>query len=88
MRLAAILRRPVIFMAGLYRGDNRYHVVFAPIADFSNTPAGERDAAVAQAIERYAALLDRYCRKRSLQLVQFLRFLARARQPLRRRESP
>ena len=62
MRLAAILRRPVIFMAGLYRGANRYHVVFAKIADFSNTPAGERDAAITQAIESYAGLLDRYCR--------------------------
>ena len=62
MRAAAILRRPVIFMVGLYRGRNRYHVVFAPIADFSTTPAGARDAAVRTAVERYAALLDRYCR--------------------------
>jgi predicted LPLAT superfamily acyltransferase len=62
MRAAAILRRSVIFMVGLYRGGNRYHVVFAPIADFSATPAKERDAAVESAIERYAALLDRYCR--------------------------
>jgi predicted LPLAT superfamily acyltransferase len=62
MRAAAILRRSVIFMVGLYRGGNDYHVVFAPIADFSATPAGERDAAVKRAIERYAALLDQYCR--------------------------
>jgi predicted LPLAT superfamily acyltransferase len=62
MRAAAVLRRPVLFMAGLYRGKNHYHVVFAQIADFSTTPAGGRDAAVRAAIERYAALLDRYCR--------------------------
>jgi len=62
MRAAAILRRPVIFMVGLYRGDNRYHVVFAPLADFSATPAEARDAAVRDAVERYAALLDHYCR--------------------------
>ena len=62
MRVAAILRRPVLFMAGLYRGRNRYHVVFAEVADFSAIPAGGRDAAVRAAIERYAALLDRYCR--------------------------
>jgi predicted LPLAT superfamily acyltransferase len=62
MRVAAVLRRPVLFMAGLYRGKNHYHVVFAQIADFSPTPAGGRDAAVRAAIERYAALLDRYCR--------------------------
>jgi predicted LPLAT superfamily acyltransferase len=62
MRAAAILRRSVIFMAGLYRGGNRYHVVFAPIADFSAIPAGGRDAAVNSAMLRYAALIDHYCR--------------------------
>jgi predicted LPLAT superfamily acyltransferase len=62
MRAAAILRRSVIFMAGLYRGGNRYHVVFEPVADFSDIPAGGRDAAVKSAMLRYAALIDRYCR--------------------------
>jgi predicted LPLAT superfamily acyltransferase len=62
MRAAAILRRSVIFMAGLYRGGNRYHVVFANIADFSQVPPQSRDAAVRAAVERYAALLDQYCR--------------------------
>jgi len=62
MRVAAVLRRPVLFMAGLYRGKNHYHVVFAEVADFSAIPAGGRDTAVRAAIERYAALLDRYCR--------------------------
>jgi predicted LPLAT superfamily acyltransferase len=62
MRAAAILRRSVIFMVGLYRGGNRYHVVFEPIADFSTATASSRDAAVREAVERYAALLDKYCR--------------------------
>ena len=62
MRAAAILRCPVFFMAGLYRGKNIYHVVFERIADFSATPAGSRQAAVAAAIDRYAAVLDKYCR--------------------------
>jgi predicted LPLAT superfamily acyltransferase len=62
MRAAAILRRSVIFMVGLYRGGNRYHVVFAPVADFSAVTPKSRDAAVRDAVERYAALLDRYCR--------------------------
>src|SRR5450631_8724 len=62
MRAAAILRCPVFFMAGLYRGENKYHVVFERIADFSATPAGARDAAVRAAVERYAAVLDQYCR--------------------------
>jgi predicted LPLAT superfamily acyltransferase len=62
MRAAAILRCPVFFMAGLYRGKNNYHVVFVPVADFSATPAGARNMAVRAAIERYAAVLDQYCR--------------------------
>ncbi len=62
MRAAAILRCPVFFMAGLYRGGNNYHVVFEPIADFSKTAAAERRAAVHAAILRYAAVLDQYCR--------------------------
>jgi predicted LPLAT superfamily acyltransferase/3-hydroxymyristoyl/3-hydroxydecanoyl-(acyl carrier protein) dehydratase len=62
MRAAAALRRPVIFMTGLYRGGNRYHVVFRQIADFSQTPRGEREQAVRAAIKRYAGLLEEYCR--------------------------
>jgi len=62
MRAAAILRCPVFFMAGLYRGGNKYRVVFERVADFSAIPAGTRDAAIRSAIERYAAVLDHYCR--------------------------
>ena len=62
MRAAAALRRQVIFMTGLYRGGNRYHVVFHEVADFSQLRPGGREAAVREAIARYAALLERYCR--------------------------
>jgi len=62
MRAAAALRRPVYFMTGLYRGANRYHVVFRQIADFSQVPRAEREARVEEAIRRYAALLEEFCR--------------------------
>lgn len=62
MRAAAILRCPVFFMAGLYRGGKDYDVVFEQVADFSNMRAGARSAAVAAAIEKYASVLDKYCR--------------------------
>jgi predicted LPLAT superfamily acyltransferase len=62
MRAAAILRCPVFFIAGLYRGKNNYHVVFEPVADFSATTVGSRSMAVRAAIERYAAVMDHYCR--------------------------
>jgi predicted LPLAT superfamily acyltransferase len=62
MRAAAILRCPVFFMAGLYRGKNNYHVVFERVADFSALAAGTREAAVRAAIECYAAVIERHCR--------------------------
>ncbi len=61
-RMAALLRRPVVFMTGLHLGGNRYAIHFEPLADFSDVERGQRDAAVQAAITRYAALLDHYCR--------------------------
>lgn len=60
-RMAALLRRPVVFMTGLYLGGNRYAIHFEPLADFSNVTRCERDAAMQLAITRYAELLDKYC---------------------------
>lgn len=61
-RMAALLRRPVVFMTGLYLGGNRYAIHFDTLADFSGVTRGQRDAALQAAITRYAALLDQYCR--------------------------
>ena len=60
-RMAAILRRPVIFMTGLYRGGNRYDIHFETLADFSALPPRGRTLAVEAAMTRYAALLEKYC---------------------------
>lgn len=62
MRAAAMLKRRVVFMVGLYRGGNRYHVAFESLADFSATPPERTAAAINAAITRYAALLEQYCR--------------------------
>jgi predicted LPLAT superfamily acyltransferase len=62
MRAAAVMRRPVIFMIGLYRGGNRYHIAFESLADFSAVESRQREAAVQAAIERYAALLEKHIR--------------------------
>jgi len=61
-RMAAILRRPVFFMTGLYLGGNRYRIHFAPLADFTQIGRGERDAAIRTAVSRYAGLLETHCR--------------------------
>ena len=57
-RMAALLRQPVVFMTGLYLGANRYSIHFERLADFSQTPQAERDAAIQTAINRYAILLE------------------------------
>ena len=65
MRAAAILRRSVIFMVGLYRGGNRYHVVFAPVADFSDVAAYrayDLDSAHNRARARLAPLVEHIAR--------------------------
>ena len=61
-RMAAMMRRPVVFMTGLYLGDNRYAIHFQKLADFSNMAHGEREQVIHAAIAHYAELLDQYCR--------------------------
>jgi len=73
-RMAAMLRRPVLFMTGLYLGGNRYAIHFEPLADFSGVDRNQRDAAIGAAITRYASLLDRYCRKAPYNWFNFFDF--------------
>ena len=64
-RLAALLRRRVVFMVGFYRGGARYDVRFEPLADFS-TPAvdaAERERRIGLAVRAYAARLETLCRE-------------------------
>jgi predicted LPLAT superfamily acyltransferase len=61
-RMAAMLKRPVFLMAGLYLGGNRYQLHFEPLADFSQVERGERDAAVKAAVQAYADSLARLCK--------------------------
>jgi predicted LPLAT superfamily acyltransferase len=69
-RLAAMLRRPVIFIVGLYRGGNRYEVSYEELFDFSEEPeangAAERaaaiDARINAAMQAYIDRLEHYCR--------------------------
>lgn len=74
MRLAAILRRRAVFMLGLYRGANRYHVVFEPLADFTDVTPAQRPAAIEAAVQRYAQLLERRCRSDPYNWFNFFEF--------------
>ncbi|OZB80207.1 MAG: acyl-CoA synthetase [Halothiobacillus sp. 13-55-253] len=62
-RVAALLKKPVYFMAGLYLGGNRYRVHFERLADFSHTPRAGRDAAILAAQDRYVEILESLCRQ-------------------------
>jgi len=74
MRAAAMLRRPVYFMAGFYLGGNRYHIVFEQIADFSAIGPGAELSSVTAAVRQYVAVLERYCRLFPYNWFNFLNF--------------
>lgn len=61
-RLAAMLRAPVVFMAGAYLGANRYHLLFEPVVDFAAVAVEDRAHAIEAAQQRYVALLEAQCR--------------------------
>ncbi len=73
-RMAAILRRPVVFMVGLYGGGNRYDIHFETLADFSTIPPGGREAALQAAMARYAQLLEKHCRSAPYNWFNFFDF--------------
>jgi predicted LPLAT superfamily acyltransferase len=74
MRAAAMLRRPVYFMAGFYLGGNRYHVVFEQIADFSAIGPAVGADALSAAVRAYVALVERHCRLFPYNWFNFLDF--------------
>jgi predicted LPLAT superfamily acyltransferase len=76
-RLAAMLRRQVVFMAGLYHGGNRYELRFVELADF-RVPCEARgtgaDPRIAQAMQRYVTLLESLCRETPYNWFNFFDF--------------
>jgi predicted LPLAT superfamily acyltransferase len=78
-RLAALLRRPVFLMAGIHHGGNRYEVRFVEVADFRSPAAagaGAADRRVAEALQRYVALLEALCREAPYNWFNFYDFWA------------
>jgi predicted LPLAT superfamily acyltransferase len=61
-QLAALLKRPVVLMVGLYGGGRRYDVHFEQLADFSTVTTPERAGEVRQAAGRFAERLEHFAR--------------------------
>jgi predicted LPLAT superfamily acyltransferase len=61
--IAAVLKVPVSLAFGLYRGGNRYDLVFESFSDGIDIPRRERAAAIPALIRRYAARLEHYVRQ-------------------------
>lgn len=64
-RMAAMMRKPVFLMVGMYRGGNRYEIHIEKIADFSDDEHGERrnsPQAIDAAIAKYVARLEHFAR--------------------------
>ena len=76
-RLAALLRRKLVFMAGVYRGGNRYDLRFGELADFSAAASpAERDALIGVALARYVTTLEGLCREAPYNWFNFFDFWA------------
>ena len=73
-RLAAVMKRPVLFMTGLYLGANRYDIHFETLADFSALPPHGRTQAVQAAMARYAVLMEQSCRSAPYNWFNFFDF--------------
>ncbi|MGY0193444.1 acyl-CoA synthetase [Leptothrix sp. BB-4] len=77
-RLAMMLRRRLLFMAGLYHGGRRYELRFVEIADFSQKPADGAPAEVVlqRAVRRYVEILESICHETPCNWFNFFDFWA------------
>jgi predicted LPLAT superfamily acyltransferase len=62
LRIAYILKCPVLLMAGVYRGGNRYDLYFEQLLDMGALEGMPRDEALRQAMQRYVKGIERHCR--------------------------
>lgn len=61
--IATVLQVPVFLAFGLYRGGNRYDLMFEPFSEGLAIPRPQRAQALATLIQRYAARLEHYARQ-------------------------
>jgi predicted LPLAT superfamily acyltransferase len=62
LRMACMLKAPILLMVGLYRGGNRYEVYFENLGDMATVDAAQRDGAIDRAMRAYVRSIEHYCR--------------------------
>jgi len=72
--IAAALKVPVVLAFGLYRGGNRYDLVFEPFSEGVEIPRRQRGAMLATLTRRYAARLEHYTRSAPYNWFNFFDF--------------
>lgn len=72
--IASVLKVPVQLGFGLYRGGNRYELLFEPFAEQVDVPRGQREAALAALIARYASRLEHVTRSAPFNWFNFYDF--------------
>ncbi|GAB3628859.1 Lipid A biosynthesis lauroyltransferase [Pandoraea terrae] len=76
LRLAALMRRPVLFMTGIYLGGNRYRLHFSELADFSALAGAGRNTALQAGLAAYVTQLEAQCRAAPYNWFNFFDFWA------------
>ena len=61
-RVAALLKRPVLLMFGVYRGGRRYDIHFETLMDPSDSASWRRAENAETAMQLYVERLEHYCR--------------------------
>ena len=61
-QIAALLKVPVVLCLGMYRGGNRYDLVFETLAEAVELPRTDRNAALDAYMSHYAARLEHHLR--------------------------
>jgi len=61
-RMAAMLKRPIVLMFGLYRGGTRYDIHFERLPDIVTAPRGQRAQAIERSLQGYVERMEHYCR--------------------------
>jgi predicted LPLAT superfamily acyltransferase len=76
--IAMVLGTPVVLAFGLYRGGNRYDLVFEHFSDGLNAPRAQRAQVLASVIRRYAARLEHHARQAPYNWFNFYDFWERS----------